>query len=119
MEGPRGGKLEQSQKNKLKVAGREVLERRLVELNDESEFQRLIYPYLLEIAGLELPPIAIAGVISLSIEHATYQARHDYGSSLTRYFVENFVDAMLEEPSDRSSVKTILRESLMRLQDKI
>jgi hypothetical protein len=118
MEGPRDKSLEKSEKSKLKVVDRDVLEKRLIDINDESEYQRLIYPYLLEIAGLELPPIAIAGVISLSIEYATYQARHDYGSSLARYFVDMFVDAMLDEPSDRNSVKAIIKSSLGRLLDK-
>jgi hypothetical protein len=114
MEGIERNKLKEREieniDRKIKVVDREVLSQRLIVLNDDKDFQTQIYPCLLQVASHELPPIAIAGVITLAIERQTFGDRSNPSNQLVRMFVPHFVDAMIENPADAEQVKEILRQ---------
>ncbi len=84
-----------------------MLERLLV-VNDERDFQERIYPYLLQIAGEELPPVAVAGVINLAIDVATLGDRSQPTSQLIGLFIPHLVKAMVEDADDIARVQNIL-----------
>ena|ERR1022692_1506337 len=93
----------------VKLVDRATMSERLCAINDEPEYQR-IYAYFERIAGTELPPIAIAGVITLAIDRYTFGDRDNPSSQLLRMFVPHFVDAIVEDDAARQAVKEVLGE---------
>lgn len=93
---------------KVKLASREAMLNRLLDVNDEATFQKLVYPYLLQVAGEELPAVAVAGIITLAIDRVTQGDRFEPSSQLVRLFVPHIIDAAVETPQDREAVLAIL-----------
>ncbi len=92
----------------IKVPDRAALIYRLEEINDDKQLQKGIHPYFLKVAGRELPPIAIAGIITMAVDRYTLGDRDRPTSQLVRMFVPSFVDAMVESPDGREAVRAIL-----------
>lgn len=102
----------QLERVRFRIVGEETLKQRLITISDDKTFQDRIYPYFVNVAGDELPPIAIAGIIHLALDHYTLGDRSGPSSQLVRLFVPHFVDAMVEDPAGREAVRKILVDKL-------
>ncbi len=114
MEGPKNTnnseKIEQPiERTDVTIVAEQVLSQRLLAINDQAEFQLNIYPYLLRVAGEKLPPIAIAGIITLAMDRFTFGDRTKPTSQLVRMYIPHLVDAMLDDHADRNAVMQELR----------
>jgi hypothetical protein len=99
---------ERAERRRFKVADEAVLRARLIDINDDEQFQREICSHLLSVANEELPPIAIAGVVSLAVDRLTLGDRGNPTSQLVRMFVPYLVDAMIDDTQGRVQVKELL-----------
>jgi hypothetical protein len=97
---------EASENSRIKICDRAESAKRLQRINSEREFQSYVYPCLLEVAGHELPAVAIAGTISLAIDRLG--DRSNPTSQLIRMFIPHFVDAMVDDPREAEQVMRVL-----------
>lgn len=109
MEGIRNNSTEKQERRparpRIKIAAEAILSERLLSINDQIEFREDIYPYLLQIAGEELPPVAVAGVITLAIDRVTFGDRSGPVSQLVRMHIPPMLDAMVDDPNARNEVR--------------
>jgi hypothetical protein len=106
------GSNERGRVERVAVVDSKTLSKRLSEISKDTIFEEQLYPSLAQLAGWELPPVAIAGAVSLVVDRITRGDRDQPTSQLLRLFVPHIVDAMIEDPDRRQIVKRELGLSI-------